>query len=171
MASRNTTSRSTAHSSSTTRPVQAIRCSSATLPRQRSRARSLRRLRACIVTFRSGLRTTRSFILFRDRCPIVWTCGASVRQVGLQKRLTNHDAIVSHPVFLNAETLLYLATDVYGFGPWIYSLDVERRISRRVSVGVDRFTSLAASLTAVASPRHRHARKHAVARPHYRRTF
>ena len=53
--------------------------------------------------------------------------------------------VVSHPVFLNARTLLYLASDSDGFGPWIYSLDVERRISRRVSVGIDRYTSLAAS--------------------------
>jgi Tol biopolymer transport system component len=65
---------------------------------------------------------------------------------GSPERITNHDAIVSHPVFLNAETLLYLATDNDGFGPWIYSLDVERRISRRVSVGIDKYTSLAASL-------------------------
>lgn len=64
---------------------------------------------------------------------------------GPPERITNHDAVVTHPVFLNAETLLYLATDADGFGPWIYSLDVERRISRRVSVGIDRYTSLAAS--------------------------
>ena len=65
---------------------------------------------------------------------------------GPPERITNHDAIVSHPVFLNEGTLLYLATDKDGFGPWIYSLDVQRRISRRVSVGVDKYTSLAASL-------------------------
>jgi Tol biopolymer transport system component len=64
---------------------------------------------------------------------------------GPPERMTNHDAIVNHPVFLNAGTLLYLATDNDGFGPWIYSFDVERRISRRVSVGIDKYTSLAAS--------------------------
>ena len=42
-------------------------------------------------------------------------------------------------------TLLYLASDADGSGPWIYSLDVERRMSRRVSFGIDRYTSLAAS--------------------------
>ena len=52
---------------------------------------------------------------------------------------------MSHPVFLNARTLLYLASDSDGSGPWIHSLDVERRIPRRVSFGVDRYTSLAAS--------------------------
>jgi Tol biopolymer transport system component len=64
---------------------------------------------------------------------------------GTPERITHHDAVVSHPVFLDARTLLYLATDRDGSGPWIYSLDVERRASRRVSVGIDRYTSLAAS--------------------------
>ena len=65
---------------------------------------------------------------------------------GAPERITNHDSLVSHPVFLDARTLLYLASDSDGSGPWIYSLDVERRISHRVSVGIDRYTSLAASL-------------------------
>ena len=73
----------------------------------------------------------------------VWRINAAG---GPPERITNHDAIVSHPVFLNPDTLLYLATDADGFGPWIYSFDVERRISRRVSVGIDKYTSLAASL-------------------------
>ena len=64
---------------------------------------------------------------------------------GTPERMTHHDSVVTHPVFLNARTLLYLASDADGFGPWIYSLDVERRISRRVSVGIDRYSSLAAS--------------------------
>ena len=64
---------------------------------------------------------------------------------GTPERITHHDSLVSHPVFLDARTLLYLATDPDGFGPWIYTLDVERRIPRRVSSGVDSYTSLAAS--------------------------
>ena len=73
----------------------------------------------------------------------VWRISATG---GTPERITNHDSIVTHPVFLNARTLLYLATDSDGFGPWIYSLDVERRISRRVSVGIEKYTSLAASV-------------------------
>jgi Tol biopolymer transport system component len=73
----------------------------------------------------------------------VWRISANR---GAPERITNHKSIVSHPVFLNAQTLLYLATDSDGFGPWIYSLDVERRISRRVSSGIDRYTSLAGSV-------------------------
>jgi Tol biopolymer transport system component len=64
---------------------------------------------------------------------------------GTPERVTHHDSLVSHPVFVNARTLLYLATDADGFGPWIYGLDVDGRIPRRVTFGVDRYTSLAVS--------------------------
>jgi len=64
---------------------------------------------------------------------------------GPPERITRHDATVSHPVFLDARTLLYLATDADGFGPWIHAVDVEERAPRRVSSGVDRYTSLAIS--------------------------
>ena len=75
----------------------------------------------------------------------VWRISATG---GTPERITNHDTVVTHPVFLNPRTLLYLATDADGFGPWIYSLDVIRRVSRRVSVGIDKYTSLAASVNA-----------------------
>lgn len=64
---------------------------------------------------------------------------------GAPERITDQNSRVSHPVFLDARTLVYLATDPDGFGPWIYSLDVDRRVPRRVSFGIDSFTSLAAS--------------------------
>src|SRR5690349_2976502 len=64
---------------------------------------------------------------------------------GAPERITHHDSRVSHPVFLNARTLLYLATDESGAGPRVYSMDVNRRTPHRVSAGVDRYTSLAAS--------------------------
>ena len=38
---------------------------------------------------------------------------------GPPERITHHDSLVSHPVFLNARTLLYLASDSDGSGPWI----------------------------------------------------
>jgi Tol biopolymer transport system component len=64
---------------------------------------------------------------------------------GVAERITHHDSRVSHPVMLNHRTLMYLATDGDGAGPWLYSLDVERREPHRVSSGVGRYTSLAAS--------------------------
>lgn len=65
---------------------------------------------------------------------------------GGPERITRHDARVSHPVFLDARTLLYLSTDGDGSGPWIHAVDVERRESRRVSPGLERYTSLSASV-------------------------
>jgi len=66
---------------------------------------------------------------------------------GHAERLTHHNAFVSHPVFIDARRLLYLATDPDGAGPFIHSLDVERRTTRRLgfSGGIERYTSLAAS--------------------------
>jgi hypothetical protein len=46
-------------------------------------------------------------------------------------------------VLLDARTLLYLATDVDGSGPWLYVMDVLLKRTRRVSVGLERYTSLA----------------------------
>ena len=64
---------------------------------------------------------------------------------GVPERLTHHDSRVSHPVMLDARTLLYLATDADGEGPWLHELDVERRVPRRLRPGLERYTSLAAS--------------------------
>jgi len=41
--------------------------------------------------------------------------------------------------------MMYLASDPDGSGPWLYSMDVERRIPHRLTSGLDRYTSLAAS--------------------------
>jgi Tol biopolymer transport system component len=64
---------------------------------------------------------------------------------GSPERITSHAARVTHPVFLNRRTLVYLASDPDGSGPWLYSMDVERRIPHRLTFGLDRYTSLAAS--------------------------
>jgi len=64
---------------------------------------------------------------------------------GIPERITSHNARVSHPVLLDRRTLLYLASDPDGSGPWLYSEDVERRIPHRLTSGLDGYTSLAAS--------------------------
>jgi Tol biopolymer transport system component len=64
---------------------------------------------------------------------------------GMPERITSHNGRVSHPVFLNRRTLMYLASDPDGSGPWLYSIDVERRIPHRLTFGPDRYTSLAAT--------------------------
>ena len=78
---------------------------------------------------------------------------------GTPERITSHSGRVSHPVLLDRRTLMYLASDPDGSGPWLYSMDVERRIPHRLSSGLDRYTSLAASadgrrlVATLASPR------------------
>ena len=80
---------------------------------------------------------------------------------GTPERITSHTGRVkSNPVLLDRRTLLYLASDSDGSGPWLYSMDVERRIPHRLSSGPDRYTSLAASadgrrlVATIAKPKH-----------------
>ncbi len=61
------------------------------------------------------------------------------------ERITFHDSRVSHPVLLDERTLVYLASDPQGSGPWLYALNVEQRVPHRISFGLERYTSLAAS--------------------------
>ncbi|HEY7293004.1 MAG TPA: hypothetical protein VH583_24415 [Vicinamibacterales bacterium] len=72
----------------------------------------------------------------------IWRMTAAGTDV---ERMTNHNSRVSHPVFVDAARLVYLATDSDGRGPWLYELDVQTRAPRRLLAGADRFTSLAAS--------------------------
>jgi Tol biopolymer transport system component len=64
---------------------------------------------------------------------------------GTPERITSHNGRVTYPVLMDRRTLVYLASDPDGSGPWLYSMDVERRIPHRLTSGLDRYTSLAAS--------------------------
>jgi Tol biopolymer transport system component len=64
---------------------------------------------------------------------------------GTHERITSHNGRVTYPVLVDRRTLMYLASDPDGSGPWLYSMDVERRIPHRLTSGLDRYTSLAAS--------------------------
>jgi Tol biopolymer transport system component len=61
------------------------------------------------------------------------------------ERITNHNTRVAYPVMLDRRTLVYIATDTDGSGPWMYSVDVERRVPHRISTGLESYSSLAAS--------------------------
>jgi Tol biopolymer transport system component len=75
------------------------------------------------------------------------------------ERITRHNTRVAYPVMLDRRTLVYLATDADGSGPWLYGVDVERRITHRISSGLESYTSLGASadgarlVATVANPR------------------
>ena len=86
-----------------------------------------------------------TFIYFVQGLPLeegdVWR----IRPTGGEpERLTFHNSRVTFPTLLG-NTLLYLATDEEGSGPWIYAMDVERRVPHRISTGVEEYMSLAAS--------------------------
>jgi len=78
---------------------------------------------------------------------------------GTPERVTSQNERVTYPVLLDRRTLVYLANDPDGSGPWLYSVDVERRIPHRLASGLDHYTSLAASadgrrlVATVASPK------------------
>lgn len=64
---------------------------------------------------------------------------------GVPERITSHNGRVTYPVLLNRRTLVYLASDPNGSGPWLYSVDVERRIPHRLASDLEEYTSLAVS--------------------------
>jgi serine/threonine protein kinase/Tol biopolymer transport system component len=64
---------------------------------------------------------------------------------GSPERLTHQNTAVTFLAPLNARTLLYVARGKDGSGPWLWALDVESRITRRVNSGLDTYTSVAAS--------------------------
>jgi Tol biopolymer transport system component len=64
---------------------------------------------------------------------------------GVPERITSQAGRVNYPVLLDRRTLMYLASDPDGSGPWLYSMDVEHRIPHRLTAGLERYTSLAAS--------------------------
>ena len=64
---------------------------------------------------------------------------------GTPERITSHNGRVTYPVLLNQRTVVYLAGDPDGSGPWLYGLDVERRIPHRLTSDLEQFTSLSAS--------------------------
>jgi Tol biopolymer transport system component/DNA-binding winged helix-turn-helix (wHTH) protein len=72
----------------------------------------------------------------------IWRVRAS--GTGLE-RLTTHNSYVAYPTVLDQRTIVYLATSSDGSGPWLYTLDTERHVPRRISFGLETYTSLGAS--------------------------
>ena len=90
--------------------------------------------------------TDDAFIYFaRGVPPDHWDIWRVPSAGGTPERITQHNTRVTHPVLLDRQTLLYLATDADGSGPWVYAMDVERRVPHRAIAGIERYTSLAAS--------------------------
>ena len=72
----------------------------------------------------------------------VWRIRASG---GSPERLTQQKTAVTFLAPLDPRTLLYVARAEDRSGPWLWSLDVESKVTRRVSSGLDQYTSVASS--------------------------
>jgi Tol biopolymer transport system component len=52
---------------------------------------------------------------------------------------------VEYPTPLDENTVLLIARDGNGTGPWLWTVDVEAKEARRATIGLDRYSSIAAS--------------------------
>ena len=61
------------------------------------------------------------------------------------EQLTHQHADVNFLAPLDLRTLLYVARAEDWSGPWLWALDVESKVTRRVTVGLEQYTSVSAS--------------------------
>jgi serine/threonine protein kinase/Tol biopolymer transport system component len=61
------------------------------------------------------------------------------------ERLTQVNSDIAYPTPVGNRTVFYVARDEDGAGPWLWAFDLKRRDSRRVSVGLEQYTSVQAS--------------------------
>jgi len=64
---------------------------------------------------------------------------------GNPERLTQRDTDIADPAPVGNRTVFYVARDGDGSGPWLWAFDLKSRDSRRVSVGLEQYTSVEAS--------------------------
>jgi Tol biopolymer transport system component len=64
---------------------------------------------------------------------------------GPPEAVTNHRAPVNYVSALDARTLLFVAPSEDRSGPWLWSLDLPSKQTRRVTTGVEQYLSVAAS--------------------------
>jgi len=64
---------------------------------------------------------------------------------GEPERLTEHNSEVRSPAPLDSRTVVYVARDRDGSGPWLWALDVNRKTTHRISFGLEKYVSVAAS--------------------------
>src|SRR5215510_14774022 len=65
---------------------------------------------------------------------------------GTPERLTHQNSLVGYPTPISSTTVLYVARDSNGAGPWLWALDVVRNATRRISLGVEKYSSIAATV-------------------------
>ena len=63
----------------------------------------------------------------------------------LPERLTNQNSDMRYLTLLDERTIVYVSPDQNGAGPWLWALDLERKVSRRISSGLEVYSSVDAS--------------------------
>ena len=81
--------------------------------------------------------------LGRDRPPRAAAC--TLVHASLGSPLRAHHSYVAYPAPIDQQTVLYVARAEDGSGPWLWALNVDRKLTRRVSLGLEKYTSVAAS--------------------------
>src|SRR5271170_8097189 len=61
------------------------------------------------------------------------------------ERLTQRNTDIAYPTPSGNNTVFYVARDGDGSGPWLWAFDLKRKDSRRVSIGLEQYTSVQAS--------------------------
>ena len=64
---------------------------------------------------------------------------------GNPERLTYRNTDIAYPTPVGNRTVFYVARDSDGSGPWLWALDLKSRESRRMSIGLEQYTSVQAS--------------------------
>ncbi|MGB8781793.1 MAG: protein kinase [Terriglobales bacterium] len=64
---------------------------------------------------------------------------------GHAERLTQRNTDIAYPTPVGNGTVFYVAHDGDGSGPWLWAFDLKRKDSRRVSIGLEQYTSVQAS--------------------------
>jgi len=64
---------------------------------------------------------------------------------GKAEQLTHLNIDIGFPTLIDERTVLFVAHNEYGAGPWLWAFDTETRTSRRVSSGLEQYTALAAT--------------------------
>jgi len=81
----------------------------------------------------------------------VWRIPVTATPPVTPERITTHNARVAYLGWLDGRTLIYSGTANDGSGQWLYALDVEQRVTHRVSAGIaEQYLSASVSTT---SPR------------------
>ncbi len=75
------------------------------------------------------------------------------------ERLTMGTRGTQYPIPIDEKTLLFIGQEQNGAGPWLWAFDLEDRVTRRLSFGLEQYTSVSASAdgrrlaASVANPR------------------